>query len=378
MNRPRLLLAALAATLLAAVTAAPAGAATQSFAGVLEDGRLVRFTSQAPAALTPPVRPRGLESGEQLVALATQGGRVYGLGSAARLYTVDPQSGQATALIGGRTLSQGLRGRRLSLAVTPDGARARILSEVGQDLFVDLRTGAETPGPGLRDENGAPLRPAVAMGPDGRLIGMDIPGVLLARETAPDSGVLVTSPLQRLPRQDPFRIAEPSAFTVGDDGRGFLLGQLDDSGRVRQSRLVTVETAQGTARAASTYLQRRLITFAALGSVPEDRTAPRAQVTVPRRISVSRLVRSGLLPVAVRLPEAGQVLTSLRIGRRHTGFSLASSDLPTRFAVQRLQLNVDDRRALRRAVGRRIRVVITTNDFAGNGRSFVRESRLVR
>src|SRR3712207_9220833 len=66
---------------------------------------------------------------------------VVGVGSSARLYALDPVNGRATAI--GQPFAEGLRGVRFSLTVGPDDQRARLLSDVGQDLFVDLTTGAD-------------------------------------------------------------------------------------------------------------------------------------------------------------------------------------------------------------------------------------------
>jgi hypothetical protein len=381
MLRPRTLLTAALAGLAAAAFANPAGAATQSFAGVLDDGRLVRFTSEAPTALTTPIPVRGLERGEQLLALGGHQGRLYGLGSSARLYTVDAATGLATPAAGGRPLAQGLRGRRFSLAVSPDGTRARIVSDVGQDLFVDLTTGAETPGPGLRAEDGSPLRPAVTFAPDGRLVGFDLARRVAVRETSPDSGVLATTTPPNVGRLFVFAPREPAAYALDFAGRGFLLSAFTDNrGRDRQSQLGRFEPATApVATAFSGTFLRRLTTVGALGRVPDDERPPRAVIRVPRTMSLRALLRTQEIPVRVRLDEAAQVVVSLRVGARsRAGFGLQTLDIPTTYRRLRLPLNQRDRRVLRRAAGRRIRIVITTGDFAGNGRSVVRSTRLTR
>lgn len=379
MSRFRLLPAALLAGLAATVSASPAGAATQSFAGVLEDGRLVRFTSQAPLALAAPVRPTGLQAGEQIVALAGHGGRLLALGSAARLYAIDPATGRAAPAAGGRALSQGLRGRRFSLAVSPDGARGRILSDVGQDVTVDLATGAESPGPGLRTQDGAPTRPAAATAADGRLVGVDLARRLLVRETAPGSSTFTASPLAFDRTELGATLGEPTGFAMGADGRAFLLSALLDRGRDRQSQLLRVDLASAAVRptATGTFL-RRVVTVGALGMVAEDTAAPRTRITVPRAMSVRRIIAGGTLPVALRLSEAAQVTVSLRVGGRRVGFGFASRDLPGRIGRMDLFLGARDRRVLRGAVGRRVGIVLTTNDFKRNGGSVVRRSRLTR
>ena len=145
----RLALALFVLAVVFAVFATPAPAAEQ-FAGVTERGRLVRFTSQNPFALSRPQTVRGLAPGERIAALGQAARGVVAVGTSARLYALDPRTARATAI--GPTFPQGLRGARFSLAVAPGADRARLLSDVGQDLIVDLATGVTSDGPGLRRE----------------------------------------------------------------------------------------------------------------------------------------------------------------------------------------------------------------------------------
>lgn len=369
-------------TLLAA--AAPAGAATQQFAGTLEDGRrLVTFTAQSPGALTAPRVLRGLAAGERLLALGARDGTLYGLGSTARVYVVDVRRARvAPATPDGRSALAGLRGTRFSLAVAPDRSFVRILSDVGQDVTLELRTGTVQDGPGLRLEDGTPIRPAVDLAADGRLVGVDLGRELVVRETAPGSGVMAAQALQGMRSLDPGRIGEPIAFALGADGRGRLTATLVDRARTRQSVTVEIDPASGRASPRLAFFLRRVDAFAPLRLVAEDDAAPRARIRVPGTLSVRELLATRRLRVSVGMPEAGQVLTSLRTSRRAgsrpVGFSLATVDLPSTIRTQQLFVNRRDRRILRRAIGTRIAVVVTTNDFAGNGRSVVRWTRLVR
>jgi hypothetical protein len=379
MSRPRLLPTVVVAGLLAAVMAAPAAADTNQFAGILDDGRLVRFTSQAPSALTTPLRPTGLVRGETLLAVGGHQGRLYGLGSSARVYAVDAVSGRATPVAGGRELTSGLRGRRFSLAISADGARARIVSDVGQDLFVDLASGAETPGPGVRGADGSEIRPAVSTAPDGRLVGYDAARSLATRETEPGSGVMSLAPLTFERNRNPFApLSEPSSFAVAADGTGWALAGLSIDRRDRQSQVVSIDPASGRTlvRGDGVFL-RRVVTIGALGRVPEDEAAPRAAIRVPRTMSVRRMI-AGPLPLTVRVNEAGQALVSFRVQGARTGFGFTTRDTPGTYNWRNYSFVQRDRRRLRRAIGRRIQVVITTNDFNGNSRTVIRGTRLVR
>ena len=363
---------------------APAHGA-EGFLGVLEDGRTVRFSSQEPFALSTPRRPVGLAPGERLVAVSDGPDGPVGIGSSARLYALDPDSGRATAI--GEPFEQGLRGSRFSLAAAPGATSARLLSDVGQDLVVDLQTGATQLGPGLLNAaDGAPLRPAVDVAADGRLVGVQLGPSTFLRETAAGSSAMETSRLALPPEP---KLAEPLGFQIGADGRGYLLGVASGNLRDRQSILVLIDPIAGNvvggARPRTYFMSRRLDAFASLGTVAEDRTAPRATVRLPRTISVRALLARGL-PLTVRMDEAAQVTATIWLGRRPSAFGFLTRDTP---GVVDMRENISDkydnivitapaRAALRRAVGRRVRITIGVNDLKGNRRQFARTARLTR
>lgn len=363
--------------ILLALSVLPAQAhAAEGFLGVTEQGRLVGFTSQQPFALSTPVSPRGLAAGERIVALGTRPGGVVGVGSSARLYGLDPATGRATPI--GEPFPQGLRGSRFSLAVAPGAAVGRLLSDVGQDLVVDLSTGATTPGPGLRRaDNGAQLRPSGDIAADGSLVGVQLGPTVLVRETAPGSAAMTVTRLEdpRVP------IGEPTGFQLGADGRGYLLAVLSDRQRERQSAMVVLDPAAGMLIGGITrgfkYLGRRLDTFTSLGTVPDDRTAPQARVTLARTIS-ARTLLANRLPMRVHTSEAAQVVVSLRVRGQGIGFNFSTRDTPGTLSFPNFQLTARDKTRVRRAIGARIRIVIGVNDLKGNRRSLVRTARLVR
>jgi len=364
--------------LVASLLAVPASAhAVEAFVGVTETGRLVRFTSEAPYTLTTPKAPRGLAPGERLVALGKGARGVVGVGSSARLYAVDPVGGRVTPI--GSPFSQGLRGSRFTLAVAPSGDRARLLSDVGQDIKVDLLSGATADGPGLRRErDGTPVRPAADATPDGALVGVQLnPGVLL-RELASGLTTMAEMPLE-LPMQ--LGLGEPVAFQLGSDGRGYVVAVAADRQRDRQSVFLVFDTSTGKPppprRLAVQIFGRRLTTFAALGAVRADRTPPRVQARLGRTVSARNLLRNQI-PLLVRSSEAGQVTLSLRVGGESVGFTFATRDTPGRFAFTNFLLARRDVAVVRRGIGRTVRFVVGVNDLKGNRRTFVRTARLTR
>ena len=154
---------------------------------------------------------------------------------------------RATAI--GPSFPQGLRGSRFSLAAAPNSDRARLLSDVGQDLVVDLQTGATSDGPGLRRErDGAPVRPAADLTPQGALFGVQLNPAVYLRELARGTTTMAESPLET-PTE--FGLGEPVAFQLGANGRGYVVAVLTDRQRDRQSALLTIDRGDRALRAAA-------------------------------------------------------------------------------------------------------------------------------
>ena len=126
------------------------------------------------------------------------------------------------------------------------------------------------------------------------------------------------------------------------------------------------------------FFGRRVNAFASLGRVGEDRTPPRATVRFPRTLSVRRLIARGL-PLTVDSAEGGQVFASIRLGDRPVGFGIANRDTPGVFNLRNsFFFRAAERAVLRRAVGRRVRVLVGVSDGKRNSRRFERTARLTR
>jgi hypothetical protein len=351
--------------------------AAEGFVGVTERGSLVRFTTQAPYSLTTPKRPTGLAPGERIVALGRAARGVVAVGSSARLYSLDPESGRATAI--GPSFPQGLRGSRFSLAVADNGDRGRLLSDVGQDLAVDLATGVTSEGPGLRRErDGAPVRPAADLTPDGAVVGVQINPPVLLRELARGTTTMAERPLET---PEGFGLGEPLAFQLGSDGKGYVIGVAADRQRDRQSVFLRIDPTTGryappTALAFQAF-GRRITTFADLGPVPDDHKAPKLHVTVPRRISL-RALFDHRVALKVRSNEAGQITMSVRVNGKSAGFGFATRDTPGVFDVTNFGAVGKERGRLRSAVGGHVRVSIGASDLKHNHVRVVRTVRLTR
>ena len=116
-------------------------------------GRLVTF-DRADGALDTAIAISGLQAGETVVGLdvragGTTPGQLYALGSAGHVYTIDPTSGAATlksTLVAdaadGIEPFTALSGTEFGIDFNPVVDRLRVVSDTGQNLRIDVDTGA--------------------------------------------------------------------------------------------------------------------------------------------------------------------------------------------------------------------------------------------
>jgi hypothetical protein len=113
-------------------------------------GKLISFTTAAPQKLCTTGTVSGLAAGETILGIDTRpaDGAVYALGSAGNVYTLDPATGAATKK---STLAPAmgdaftaLSGTEFGVDFNPVPDRLRIVSDTGQNLRVNVDTGAVT------------------------------------------------------------------------------------------------------------------------------------------------------------------------------------------------------------------------------------------
>lgn len=131
----------LTAGVLIAATVATASAA-ELFAGINGNGRLVLFSSDA-LDDAKVIKLSGLQPGETLLGLDVRPatGDLYVLGSSSRVYTIDTETGLASA-IGSSSFATPLSGMSFGFDFNPTVDRIRIVSNTGQNLRVHPDTGA--------------------------------------------------------------------------------------------------------------------------------------------------------------------------------------------------------------------------------------------
>lgn len=126
---------------LLAATLAPA-TAQELLAGLGPKNKLVLFTSSDPGSVEV-VKITGLPRGETLLGIDRRPatGQLYALGKTSRLYTINTETGAATA-IGSTPFTPALSGTRFGFDFNPTVDRIRIISNTGQNLRAHPDTGA--------------------------------------------------------------------------------------------------------------------------------------------------------------------------------------------------------------------------------------------
>ncbi|WP_421793910.1 DUF4394 domain-containing protein [Hydrocarboniphaga effusa] len=136
--------------------------------GLTESSKLVSFNRAAPAKLCTSTAVSGLGAGEALVGFDTRpaDGLLYALSNASKLYTIDKTTAAATLK---STLTTALAGSEFGVDFNPVPDRLRVTSDTGQNLRIDVSTGATTVDGALNV--GGSARGATAVGYTNSLAG---------------------------------------------------------------------------------------------------------------------------------------------------------------------------------------------------------------
>ena len=179
--------------------------ATPRAYALTDDGRLAAFSPSAPNTITASVAIGGLAAGETVLGVDFRpaNSRLYALTSAGRLLTIDPDTGAATAPVtlaadpADTTLPYaGLTGTVFSVDFNPMADRLRVISSTGQNLRINVDTGATTTDGVI---NRTPAATVLAGAYTNSFAGTtstvlyDVDGAsaVLAQQTPPNDGTLV-------------------------------------------------------------------------------------------------------------------------------------------------------------------------------------------
>lgn len=181
------------------VTADARNQASGDTLALSESGKLLSFNRAAPAKLCTSAAISGLPGGEALVGIDTRpaDGQLYALSNASKVYVIDKTSAAATLK---STLSTALAGSEFGVDFNPVPDRLRVVSDSGQNLRIDVDSGATTVDTALN--LGGSARGATAVGYTNSLKGgnaatlttttyyIDSANDLLLTSTNPNAGQL--------------------------------------------------------------------------------------------------------------------------------------------------------------------------------------------
>lgn len=173
--------------------------------GLADDGRLLAFKTATPNTIDATLTVTGLNSGETLrgIDFRPKDGLLYGLTSAARIVTIDTTSGAATVKA---TLSAdstdttapytAVLGASFAVDFNPVADRLRVISNTGQNLRINVDTGATITDGNINRSGAAPVVTAAAYTNSFNgtattaLYDIDLAGATLALQNPPNDGTL--------------------------------------------------------------------------------------------------------------------------------------------------------------------------------------------
>ncbi|GGZ03338.1 DUF4394 domain-containing protein [Pseudoduganella plicata] len=173
--------------------------------GLTDDARLVAFKATAPNTPTGTVAITGMNSGESLLGIdfRPKDGLMYGLTSAARIVTIDPATGvatvKATLMADAADTSApfgAISGTAFAVDFNPVADRLRVIGNSGQNLRINVDTGATTTDGTINRSGTAPVVTAaaytnsVAGATATMLFDLDSGADVLALQNPPNDGTL--------------------------------------------------------------------------------------------------------------------------------------------------------------------------------------------
>ncbi|QBE63297.1 DUF4394 domain-containing protein [Pseudoduganella lutea] len=223
--------------------------------GLTDDNRLVAFKVTTPNTIDATVTVSGLNAGETLLGIDVRpkDGMLYGITSAARIVTIDPATGAATAKA---TLMadaadttapySAIAGTAFAVDFNPVADRLRVIGNMGQSLRINVDTGATTTDGAINRASGAAMVTAAAYNNSIAgttttiLYDLDSTTDVLAMQTPPNDGTLVD--VGRLGVD----VAGDAGFDIAGGGNGLVLAALRTSA-TGPSTLYRVDLMSGVA-----------------------------------------------------------------------------------------------------------------------------------
>lgn len=223
--------------------------------GLTSDSRLVTFKPATPGTLASNVAVTGLATGETVVGIDQRpaDGKVYGLSSTGRLFTVVPTTGVATVVA---TLAADpadttapytafpAAGTTFSVDFNPVADRLRVITSTGASLRINVATGATTTDGNINRAGAAPVVAAAAYTNSfagttaTALYDMERTSNVLSLQNPPNDGTLVdVGPLGTT-------IGARVGFDIGGGANGLAVASSSTTA-TGPSKLFTVNLATG-------------------------------------------------------------------------------------------------------------------------------------
>lgn len=388
LNRSR---GALALTVMLASTAlVPVGAsAAERLHGVTGDDQLVTLHSDSPGVIRAKKKITGLLGSDTITAIDVRPstGRLYGLSSASRLYTIAVRTGRATPV--GGPFSPRLGPQDTGFDFNPTVDKLRVVTATGRNFRVDPITGQLVDGDAAltgvqgdrnlgyeANDPAGSAKPRVAASAytnnaagatSTRLFGIDSARDTLVLQDPPNDGVLNTAGKLGVDA------GGAVGFDIAGDGRAYA--SFAPRGK-SPTGVFRINLASGRATPAADFnavggfarkSRKQLVALAAGGTVPDDQSPPKVSVRKLNNPRVSELLSGSALRLEMRCSEACVTKHQLvAFERQVVGGDTAVVSTRQGRTVVELRLSRKGRRIVRDSRPTLLDVGIEARDAAGN------------
>lgn len=227
--------------------------------GLTDAGRIVAFRPTTPNVLNGDVAVAGLNAGETLLGIdfRPRDGLLYGITSSARILTIDAATGATTVKAtlaadpADTTLPYtAIAGTAFAVDFNPVADRLRVISNNGQNLRINVDSGATTTDGAINRSGAMPMVTAAAYtnsipgATTTQLMDIDTESDSLALQNPPNDGTLVNVGLLGVP------VAGDVGFDIAGGANGIALAALRSSA-TGPSSLYRVDLATGAATLAA-------------------------------------------------------------------------------------------------------------------------------
>ena len=299
-------------------------------------GKLVSFNRAAPGTLVGTVAVTGVVSGETLVGLDVRPATnvLYALGNQGNLYTLAPTTGaatQVTKLVADATDTtepfSALAGTSFGIDFNPVADRLRVVSNTGQDLRINVETGATTTDgvitPATAVVSGSGYTNSFAGTTSTRLFNLNLTTATVDLQDPPNNGVQVTGPALGVTATaadfdiDATNNIGYASLTVGSVSSLYRVNL--QTGAAAPAATVVGAIAGGEAIRSIALLQTASTTVTALTTTNGLFTfSPRTPNTVSPTVAIAPLAAGEtILGIDVR-PQDGQLWALSSLGRLYT------------------------------------------------------------